>query len=119
MKHYLILFYFVICSISVYSQETYVCSAELTDFGSPGEYEKKTYERIEGYFLKTSNAGTKSVFIIADETESFITLVNSTKRYPSVFLTFIDKKNGTFYEQYINPDTPIGQPLKGEYIIKN
>lgn len=119
MKNYLFFFCFILCSICAYSQETYVCSGDLSDFGRPGDFEKKTYERVKDYFLKTSNAGNKSIFIIVEETQDFITLVNSTSTYPSVFLTFIDKKRGTFYEQYIAPEASTGKPLKGKYTIKN
>ena len=117
MKKLLILV-FLISSFETFSQEKYVCTADLSNYGRHGEYEYKTYERVGNQFKKTSKYAT-TWFKIEEETDSFILLIKTTNSYASIFVTFIDKKNETFYEQYLTPDDVKGNlPTIGEYTIE-
>ena len=80
--------------------EEYICSAELSAFGRPGEVEIGKYERIGNYFLATFESG-KSKFSILNETSEFIVLAK-TYSYPDVFITILDKQKGTLYERYLS-----------------
>jgi hypothetical protein len=110
-------FFLILCSSVLFAQEKYVCKAELKDFDRPGEYETKTYERSNDVFIRTNKYGV-STFQITEESKDFILLTLSTDTYPSIYVTFIDKKKKTFYEIYITPDSAPGKPLKGTYVIK-
>ena len=105
----------LIFSTYSFSQETYVCSGDLSPFGQSG-VEMKTYQRTGDYFTKINSKGVKSYFYILEENDSFLTLINSTSDYPSVFVTFIDKKNKTFYENFFSDMTDSSKPLKGSWI---
>lgn len=116
MKLILTLF-LILSSTFLLAQEKYVCTAELKDFDRPGEFETKTYQRSNDVFIRTNKYGV-STFQITEETKNFILLTLSTESYPSLYVTFIDKKKKTFYEIYITPDSEPGKPLKGTYVIK-
>lgn len=100
MKKLLLLLFSLIFSIHSFSKEKYFCSVDLSEFGQTG-VEMKIYERTGDYFTKTKSEGEKEFFYILEENESFLTLIKSTSNYPSVFITFIDKKNKTFHENYV------------------
>tara|TARA_B100001750_G_scaffold209922_1_gene190116 strand:+ start:604 stop:963 length:360 start_codon:yes stop_codon:yes gene_type:complete len=118
MKKLLILIFFI-SSFTVLSQEKYVCTADLSNYGRHGEYEYKTYERVGNQFKKISNTKKVSWFKIEEETDSFILLIKTTSSYPSIFVTFINKKNGTFFEKYSSPSfTKEDVPTLGTYIIE-
>ena len=107
----------LILSLNSLSQEKYVCSGDLSPFGGTG-FETKTYERTGDYFTKINSMGDKSYFYILEDNDTFLTLINSTSNYPSVFVTFIDKKNKTFVENYFSDMTSSTPsiPLKGSCI---
>ena len=94
---------FLILSFNSFSQEKYICSLDLSPYGQSG-FEVKTYERTGNYFKKTTDSGNVYYFNILEDNESFLTLVEATSNYPTVFVTFIDKKNNTFFEYYLNPE---------------
>ena len=76
----------------------------------------KTYERTGDYFTKTDSKGEKGYFYIIEDNESFLTLIESTSSFPSVFITFIDKKNKTFYENYFYETSDPSHPMTGSWI---
>ena len=76
----------------------------------------KTYERTGDYFTRINSEGEKSYFYIIEDNDSFLTLIQSTSSYPSVFITFIDKKNKTFYENYFSKTSDSSIPMKGSWI---
>ena len=80
--------------------EKYICIAELSAFGRPGEVETGTYKRIGNYFLQTTDEG-KFQFSILKETSKFLILAE-TYDYPDVFVTILDKQKGTLYERYLS-----------------
>ena len=102
-------------SLHSFSQEKYVCSGDLSPFNQTG-VEIKTYERTGDYFTKTDSEGKKDFFYIIEDNDSFLTLINSTSDYQSVFVTFIDKKNKTFYENFLMNDTSSPTPLTGTWV---
>ena len=67
--------------------EEYICSAELSAFGRPGEVESGKYQRIGNYFVQTTENG-KFKFSILKETSKFIVLAE-TYDYPDVFITIL------------------------------
>ena len=70
--------------------EKYICSAELSSHGRPGEVETKTYKREGNFFVKTSKNGQDDHSILK-ETNSFM-ILTKTYNYPDLFITIIDKK---------------------------
>ena len=80
--------------------EEYICSAELSALGRPGEVESGKYQRIGNYFVQTTKNG-KFKFLILKETSKFIVLAE-TYDYPDVFITILDKQKGTLYERYLS-----------------
>ena len=78
--------------------ERYICSAELSSHGRPGEVETKTYKREGNFFLKTYKNGEDDHSILK-ETNSFI-ILTKTYNYPDLFITIIDKKKLNFIESY-------------------
>ena len=115
MKKLLLLLFSLIFSIHSFSKEKYFCSVDLSDFGQTG-VEMKIYERTGNYFTKTKSEGEKEIFYILEDNESFLTLINSTSDYPSVFITFIDKKNKTFYENFFYTTEESSRPATGTFI---
>tara|TARA_B100001778_G_scaffold331626_1_gene336337 strand:+ start:976 stop:1368 length:393 start_codon:yes stop_codon:yes gene_type:complete len=123
-----LLFLCLILSLYSFSQEKYVSSVDLSDYGQSG-YEVKTYERNGDHFIKTSYGNTYYCHII-DENDSFLTLVESSLtplgfdlavRPGSLFVTFIDKKNNTMFEYYLNTESDkdqkkISGPSKGSFV---
>ena len=78
--------------------ERYICSAELSSHGRPGEVETKTYRRAGNIFVKNYKDGQGDHSILK-ETSQFI-ILTETYNYPDVFITIIDKKNLDFIESY-------------------
>ena len=78
--------------------EKYICSAELSSHGRPGEVETKTYKREGNFFVKTNKNGQGDHSILK-ETNSFI-ILTKTYNYPDLFITIIDKKKLNFIESY-------------------
>ena len=78
--------------------EKYICSAELSSHGRPGEVETKTYKRKGKFFVKTNKNGEYDHSILK-ETNSFI-ILTKTYNYPDLFVTIIDKKKLNFIESY-------------------
>jgi hypothetical protein len=78
--------------------EKYICSAELSSHGRPGEVETKTYKREGNSFLRTNKNGQYDHSILK-ETNSFI-ILTKTYNYPDLFITIIDKKKLNFIEAY-------------------
>ena len=78
--------------------EKYICSAELSSHGRPGEVETKTYKRAGNGFVKTNKYGQGDHSILK-ETSGFIILTR-TYNYPDLFITIIDKKKLNFIESY-------------------
>ena len=78
--------------------EKYICSAELSSHGRPGEVETKTYKREGNFFIRTNKNGEYDHSILK-ETNNFI-ILTKTYNYPDLFLTIIDKKKLNFIESY-------------------
>ena len=99
--------------------EEYICSAELSAFGRPGEVESGKYQRIGNYFVQTTEDG-KFKFSILKETSKFIVLAE-TYDYPDVFITILDKQKGTLYERYlsITEGNKESMPTIGTCIVSN
>ena len=97
--------------------EKYICSAELSSHGRPGEVETKTYKREGNFFVKTYKNGEGDHSILK-ETNSFI-ILTKTYNYPDLFITIIDKKKLNFIETYssieVNYNTKI--PTSGKCFI--
>ena len=97
--------------------EKYICSAELSSFGRPGEVETKTYKRKGSFFVRNNEEGEYDHSILK-ETNSFIILTR-TYDYPDLFITIIDKKKLNFIESYssieVNYNTKI--PTSGKCFI--
>ena len=97
--------------------EIYICSAELSSFGRPGEVETKTYKRKGSFFVRNNKKGEYDHSILK-ETNSFIILTR-TYDYPDLFITIIDKKKLNFIESYssieVNYNTKI--PTSGKCFI--
>ena len=117
----LLLFLCLILSLYSFSQEKYVSSVDLSDYDQSG-YEVKTYERNGDHFIKTSYGNTYYCHIV-DENDSFLTLVESSPipTYQSLFVTFIDKKNNTMLEYYLDTELDkdkkkISGPSKGSVV---
>tara|TARA_B100001250_G_C19436086_1_gene629632 strand:+ start:210 stop:575 length:366 start_codon:yes stop_codon:yes gene_type:complete len=90
----------VILSIHSFSQEKYVSTVDLSDYGQTG-YQVQTYERNGNHFIRTYKE-SKYYCHILDENDSFLTLVESTSGYPSAFVIFIDKKTNTIFEKFLD-----------------
>ena len=114
---FLILNVFSISFIKSAIAEKYICSAELSSHGRPGEVETKTYKREGKFFVKTNKNGEYDHSILK-ETNSFI-ILTKTYNYPDLFVTIIDKKKLNFIESYssieINYNTKI--PTSGKCFI--
>ena len=113
----LLVFVFLMSSLNLLSQEKYVTSLDLTPYGQTG-YEVTTYERMGNHFVRTYD-GKESYFFIVTENDSYLTLVNSTDSYQSVFVVFFDKINKTFCDHYFNPETMSEQEKRkqiGQYV---
>ena len=95
---FLLLNVFSISFIKSAIAEKYICSAELSSHGRPGEVETKTYKREGKFFVKTNKNGTYDHSILK-ETNSFI-ILTKTYNYPDLFVTIIDKKKLNFIESY-------------------
>ena len=95
---FLILNVFSISFIKSAIAEKYICSAELSSHGRPGEVETKTYKREGKFFVKTNKNGEYDHSILK-ETNSFI-ILTKTYNYPDLFVTIIDKKKLNFIESY-------------------
>ena len=82
-----------ILSFYSFSQERYVCSSDLG---------QQIYERKGDVFVNNYGPGFNVNFEILVENDSFLTLINASEKGPNVFLVFINKKNNTVYEKFIN-----------------
>ena len=95
---FLLFNFFSISFIKSAIAEKYICSAELSSHGRPGEVETKTYKREGNFFVRTNKNGQHDHSILK-ETNSFI-ILTKTYNYPDIFLTIIDKKKLNFIETY-------------------
>ena len=123
-------FLLIILFNSFLFSEEYVCSSSLKEFDQPG-VEIKTYERSnkEGFFLKFNESNEKQIFYILEEDESYIMLVRPeiSTIGPEIFVTFINKENNTFYENFLfftsieelKEMMYFNKPLIGTCIVKN
>ena len=92
----------IIFSYEKVNAENYFCSAELSNLGREGQYEKKTYKR-SGKTFNVNFAYRNIEFQILRETKEFIILTNSDGySYPAVLVALIDKKNKEIYENYLS-----------------
>ena len=92
----------IIIGISPILSEEYVCSNDLSEFNQSG-VEIKAYQRSseEGFFIRHLKDNKQTYFVVLDETEFYITLVSYSTGSPNLFVTFIDKQNNTFYENFL------------------
>jgi hypothetical protein len=112
----------LITSISIFSQDKYVCTASLSVYNRPDEVQVVVYEK-SGDLYKRTNDKTNNVayYKILQDNAEFITLVESYEGRPSLFVVFINKVEKTFYEQYLSEDERFDgdAPLRGTFIIIN
>ena len=97
-----LLFLCLLISMNSFSQEKYVATIDLSDYGRTG-YEVKTYERKGNQYMKVYKQDTSYLYILEDN-DSFLTLIKTTHRYQSAFVVFINKKDNTTLEYYLSYD---------------
>ena len=97
--------------------ETYLCGGKFYD-----KFELKTYERVEGYFIKEQNSSNISKFKILTENNNFL-ILTKTYNYSDIFVTIIDKNDLSFMENYLSLKDDATErppkPLKGKCQRKN
>ena len=59
-----------IISLNSFSQEKYICSLDLSDYGRKG-FQVSTYERVGDVFINTTNNGNKYYCTIVEDNEDF------------------------------------------------
>lgn len=109
---------FSLVSLNIFSEE-YVCSAELSAYGEPGEVQTKVFQR-KGNMFKHITKDEENYREILLETEEFIILVQ-TYTIPSVYMIYLDKKNGNFTEDFLFLDKEVHttKRLVGKCLIRN
>ncbi len=108
----------ILISFNVLS-ETYVCSQELSKFGSPGKIETIKFERVGNVFKDEP-----STYQISHESKSFL-ILTSVGPYnpPDLLIVFIDKDTKEWGQGYFVMDdfkkSPPNELSYGKCVILN